>query len=83
MMLSIMLIAAALLVASLALGAAVFFFQRYHNPEPSLLQQRLMSIKDRNTVEASFEEQEQAKKIARLYKEADYKNEALGKRLEG
>jgi tight adherence protein B len=81
-MLMIILLGVALVLSSLAVGVAIFFFQRYHNPEPSLLQERLMRIKDRQTAEASFEEQERAKKIAKLYKEADYQNENLGKRLE-
>jgi tight adherence protein B len=77
-----MLVGVALLGASLALGTAVFFFQRYNNPEPSLVHERLIKIKDRHQEEASLEALEQAKKMARFYKEADYQNESLGKRLE-
>lgn len=81
-MLLLMVIGAALVGASLSLGAAVFFFQRYSNPEPSVVHERLIKLKDRHNEEASLEAQEQAKKIARFYKEADYQNESLGKRLE-
>src|SRR5690349_19611173 len=81
-MVSLIMLAGTLLLSALAIGAAVFLFQRYSNPEPSLLQQRLMGIKQKQNQESSYEENEKYKKLARLYKEADYKNEALGKQLE-
>jgi len=81
-MVSLMLLGATLLLSAVAIGVAVFFFQRYSNPEPSLLQQRLIGIKSKQNSETNFEENEKYKKLARLYKEAEYKNENLGKKLE-
>lgn len=70
------------LLGALALGTAMFFFQRYSNPEPSLIQQRMMQLKSRQQEEASFEAKEQAKKMARIYKDTGYKNDKLGQQLE-
>jgi tight adherence protein B len=81
-MVSLIMIGVALLLMALAAGMAVFFFQRYNSPEPSLLQERLMRLKSKQSEEASFEEMERAQKMAKLYKEADYQNEDLGKKLE-
>ncbi|MCE3235830.1 MAG: hypothetical protein K0Q50_2010, partial [Vampirovibrio sp.] len=81
-MVSLMFLGATLLLSAVAIGVAVFFFQRYSNPEPSLLQQRLIGIKSKQNSETNFEENEKYKKLARLYKEAEYKNENLGKKLE-
>lgn len=69
-------------MSTLAVGAAIFFFQRYNSPEPSIIHQRLIQLKERSKQEAILEETEAAKKMARLYKDGDYNNEQLGKKLE-
>lgn len=66
---------------SVSVGIAVFFFQRYSNPEPSLLQQRLTDFKDRGK-EESKAVNETMEKLARLYKDEPYQFPKLGKRLE-
>ncbi len=82
-MVSLILLGVAVLLSALAIGVALFFFQRYSNPEPSLLQQRLMGLKHRQADEISLQESEKLRRMSRLYKEADYKNEELGRKLEG
>lgn len=71
-----------LIFSAIGIGAALFFFQRYSNPEPSLIQQRLMQIKIRHAEESTFELREQSKRMQRLYKDAEYSNPALGQKLE-
>lgn len=68
--------------AALTLGAAVFFLQRYANPEPSVIQQRLTQLKERQSEAVETENMAQIRKLARLYKAKDYQNEDLGKKLE-
>lgn len=81
-MLLLLLLLGAIALSAVAIGAALFFFQRYSNPEPSLIQQRLMLLKSRQEEEDTFEAKEQAQKLARLYKDADYSHENFGKWLE-
>ena len=77
----VLLIIGMLMLVGLFMGAAVFLFQRYANPEPSPIQIRLSQMKaNADTIET--ENMAQIKKLAKFYKEADYKNENLGKRLE-
>lgn len=64
------------------MGAAVFLFQRYNNPEPSPVLKRLEELKARQESGEAFEQQEQARKLAKLYKETNYQNAHWGKKLE-
>jgi tight adherence protein B len=67
--------------ATVAVGLAVFFFQRYANPEPSPIRQRLANLKERQGDEDSLLI-EQSQRLARFYKEKEYQNEELGKQFE-
>lgn len=82
-MLMLVMLLVLLLLGAVAIGVALFFFQRYTNPEPSLLQQRLTSFKDRQQKEdQSSQESEQSQRVSKLYKGSVYSNEVLGKALE-
>lgn len=72
----------AFLLMAIGFGVAVFLFQRYANPEPTEVQKRLLALKERNVTESHSPDQEQLKKLASLFKEADYQNEKLGNKLE-
>lgn len=80
-MLSLMLMLAAVMGAAVSIGIALFFFQNYQNPEPSPIQKRLTQLKEQQNQEGVFLN-EQAQRLAKLYKEGDYQNEDWGKRLE-
>jgi tight adherence protein B len=69
-------------LATLAVGSAVFFFQRYSNPEPSVIQQRLINIKTKQQQQDKQAETDAMQRLSKLYKEGGYDNENLGKRLE-
>jgi tight adherence protein B len=69
-------------LAALAVGSAVFFFQRYNNPEPSLIHQRLIRIKARQQQQDEQAESEAMQRFSKLYREGGYNNENLGKQLE-
>lgn len=72
-----------LLFGAVAIGVAIFFLQRYSNPEPSLLQQRLTSLHARQQQEdLNTPESEQMQRVSKLYKGSAYNNEAMGKFLE-
>ncbi len=79
-LLVILLVAAS--ICTLAIGAAMFFFQRYNNPEPTVVQNRLTQLKTRQQEESDYIQSEQTRKMVRIYKEADYQNEKLGNQLE-
>jgi tight adherence protein B len=81
-LLSLVLILFAFFFMAIGLGAAIFLFQRYNNPEPTEMQKRLMRLKERRQEEVSAVEEEKLKKLASLFKEADYQNEKLGQQLE-
>lgn len=72
----------AFLLMAIGLGVAVFLFQRYANPEPTEVQKRLMALRERNVDEELGPDHQQLKKLASLFKEADYQNEKLGAKLE-
>jgi tight adherence protein B len=79
----LMLLLLLLLLGAVAVGVALFFFQRYSNPEPSLLQQRLTGLKDRQQQDdKSFQNTDQAQRVSKLYKGSVYSNEAFGQSLE-
>ncbi|WP_373532404.1 type II secretion system F family protein [Vampirovibrio sp.] len=78
----LLLILLGLLLMAAGFGAAVFLFQRYNNPEPTLIQKRLMSIKDRSHDELSEAATETSRKFALLFKDAEYQNDRLGQKLE-
>lgn len=80
-MVSLLLMGSAAIGSAACVGAAIFFLQRYNNPEPSVIQQRLNQLKERNE-EGGFVEQEQARKLARLYKDSNYQNAELAKKFE-
>ncbi len=72
-----------LVFIAVAIGMAVFFFQRYANPEPSFLQQRLTRIKGhQKKAEESSGVSDAVMRVSRLYKGSVYSNEVLGKSLE-
>lgn len=71
-----------LIGGALAVGAAIFFLQRYVSPDPSLLQQRLNRLKGKAAGAGSENSPDEPPKTSRFYKESDYKNEMLGRRLE-
>lgn len=81
-MLSLVLMLLAFFLMAIGLGVAIFLFQRYNNPEPTAMQKRLMRIKERHQEETPHVDQEKLKKLASLFKDADYQNEKLGKQLE-
>lgn len=81
-MVMILMMAGLMVLGAITFGAAVFFLQRYANPEPSVIQQRLTQLKERQSVEIETENMAQIRKLARLYKDKDYQNEDLGKKLE-
>lgn len=81
-MLSLILMLMACLIMAIGLGAAIFLFQRYSNPEPTLMQKRLMRLKERGAEEEAGMQDERVKKLALLFKDTDYQNEKLGKQLE-
>lgn len=81
-MLSLILMLMASFVMAIGLGAAIFLFQRYNNPEPTLMQKRLMRLKERGAEEEAGMVDEKVKKLALLFKDTDYQNEKLGKQLE-
>jgi len=75
----LMLLFALLLLGAVAIGVAIFFFQRYSNPEPSLLQQRLAGLKDRQQQDnASSVDSDPTKRFSKLYKGSVYQNEEMG-----
>jgi tight adherence protein B len=79
---SLILLFAAIIGGALAVGAAIFFLQRYVSPDPSLLQQRLERLKGKAADAGSEGRVDELPKTSRFYKDSDYKNEALGRRLE-
>lgn len=81
-MLTLLLLFLTLGLAAVACGVALFFFQRYANPDPSVVQQRLARLKSGKVDNSAIEAAEKAQKVSRFYKDADYKNEELGRRLE-
>jgi tight adherence protein B len=82
-MILLLLMFSLLLLGAVAVGAALFFFQRYSNPEPSLLQQRLAGMKERQRQDnESVMDGEAAKRFSKLYKGSVYQNEELGAALE-
>ncbi|WP_303673064.1 type II secretion system F family protein [Vampirovibrio chlorellavorus] len=81
-MLLLILMLMAFLLMAVGFGAAVFLFQRYANPEPTEVQKRLMMLKQRTVSESQGPAEDQLKKLASLFKEADYQNEKLGAKLE-
>jgi tight adherence protein B len=81
-MISLILMFAALGIGAVACGVALFFFQRYVSPEPSPVQQRLERLKGRMGNVDVVVAAEQAKKVSRFYKDAEYKNENVGRKLE-
>jgi tight adherence protein B len=81
-MLLLLLMLMAFLLMAVGFGVAVFLFQRYTNPEPTEVQKRLMMLRERTVSESQGPDQAQLKKLASLFKEADYQNEKLGARLE-
>lgn len=70
-----------LLLGAVSIGVALFFFQRYNSPEPSLLQQRLMNMKGKKD-ERALAELEQMQRFSKLYKGSVYSNDELGGFLE-
>jgi len=82
-MIMLLLLLTLLVLGSIAVGIALFFFQRYAHPEPSLLEQRLTGLKDRQQQdELSLLENDQMQRFSQMYKGSGYSNEALGKFLE-
>jgi tight adherence protein B len=81
-MLLLLLILLAIFLMTVGFGVAIFLFQRYSNPEPTLIQKRLFSVKDRHQDETSVVEDEKLRKLALLFKDAEYQNDRLGKQLE-
>lgn len=73
---------ASLLGGAIAVGAAIFFWLRYKNPEPSLLQERLRRLKGQGASEAEKLATDNLLRTNRFYKDSDYKNEKLGRQLE-
>lgn len=69
-------------LAALAIGAGIFFLQRYLNPDPSPVALRLEKLKVMESEESGHLQDEIQKTLAKLYKGPEYKNEALGKFLE-
>ncbi len=65
------------LVTAFAIGIAVFFYQRYRNPEPTEVEKRLMRLKDRREAEVVTT---QGRKLNMVI-HSDYENEAFGKLL--
>jgi tight adherence protein B len=66
-------------VLALATGAALFFFQRFYAPEPSAIRQRLQRFK--HIEEESQKELLTDRGLARLLKDPEFANAALGKIL--
>jgi tight adherence protein B len=65
-----------LLLGALTIGVCVFFLQRYLQPDPSLLQERLMRMKGTQTKSTLSE------KSVNFYRGPQYKNQKLGLWLE-
>jgi tight adherence protein B len=80
-MLSLLLMVAAVAGAAVAIGVSIFFFQRYNNPDPSPVRQRLINLKE-GQGGGDPVANEQAQRLAKLYKGADYQYEEWGKRFE-
>jgi tight adherence protein B len=78
---AIILLLLVLLLGAVAIGACMFLFQRYMNPEPSPLEERLKRLR-------GYQAEELAKgaaggeKSSRYYQRLQYRNEALGNWLE-
>lgn len=81
-LLTLILILVAVLVMSVGIGLAAFFYQRYNNPEPSLLQKRLITLKDHHQEEVASADLDKMKKLAAIFRDTDYHNDKLGKQLE-
>ncbi len=64
---------------ALCAGVAIFFFLRATHPEPSLLKERLTRMRKQDDKEP---ENAGALSVTRFYKDADYKNPALGAKFE-
>ena len=80
--LPLFLLLALLLGGAIAVGTALFFWQRYNSPEPSLLQDRLRRLKGQGASDAEKLVSENFARTNRFYKDSDYKNEKLGRQLE-
>jgi len=69
-----------LAVSAVAIGVCLFFFQRYMNPEPSPVEERLKRI--RNQQVEDTQKGAVSEKSSRYYRGPQYKNEKLGAWLE-
>jgi tight adherence protein B len=78
----LLLILLALFLMAVGFGAAIFLFQRYNNPDPTVIQKRLLSIKERREDEILVVEDEKIRKLALLFKDAEYQNDRLGQQFE-
>ncbi|MDX2085587.1 MAG: type II secretion system F family protein [Candidatus Melainabacteria bacterium] len=65
-----------------ALGTAIYFLQRYNNPDLTNTQQRLVKFRVYAEEEALFGEVAGGRNLARLFKDSGYANEVLGRFLE-
>ncbi len=78
----LLLLIAVLAFTAIAVGASVFFMQRFLNPEPSVVQQRLLRMQEDDKPDDDILDAEIQKKLEKLYRVSDYKYEGLGKKLE-
>lgn len=76
-----MIVAVALVLGlSVAIGFALFYFQRYASPEPTPMQMRLRQIKSAHAVIVEAQD-ESMRRLEELMRDRSYDNEAVGKVL--
>ena len=76
----IILILGMFLLTAVAVGAALYFLLAYSNPEPSLLEKRLMRVKEQS--EAELDAQQKISRQFNLVLNSAYSNKELGELLD-
>ncbi|MGE0199373.1 MAG: type II secretion system F family protein [Candidatus Melainabacteria bacterium] len=81
-MLELVSIIALFALVAIALGFSVFFMQRYFNPEPSLIEERLTTLKTTQSTIRTGADLQETVSIERYIKKSDYRNPQTGQALE-
>ncbi len=81
-MTQLLLLISVLVFTAIAVGVSVFYIQRFLNPEPSIVQHRLLRLQEDEKPTTDAIDEEIQKKLEKLYRTSDYKYEGFGKKLE-